>query len=115
MRCRNIQLIDLPKHPTGAFFVLYYFHRCRSLTITLDPTNTKQSIMWNNNKGQVIIPTGGGELLCMIEDAMTNMDLIKRGQTFVVVAFRILLAEQLCKGFWRSFQPTMHTFCMFWW
>ena len=55
--------------------------------------------MWNNNKGQVIIPTGGGKTMCMIEDAMTNMDLIKRGQTFVVVAPRILLAEQLCKEF----------------
>ena len=55
--------------------------------------------MWNNNKGQVIIPTGGGKTMCMIEDAMTNMDLVKRGQTFVVVAPRILLAEQLCKEF----------------
>ena len=55
--------------------------------------------MWDNSKGQVIIPTGGGKTMCMIEDAMTNMDLVKRGQTFVVVAPRILLAEQLCKEF----------------
>ena len=35
----------------------------------------------------------------MIEDCKTNMDLVKRGQTFVIVAPRILLAEQLCKEF----------------
>ena len=51
--------------------------------------------MWDNSKGQVIIPTGGGKTMCMIEDAMTNMNLVKRGQNFVVVAPRILLAEQV--------------------
>jgi hypothetical protein len=35
----------------------------------------------------------------MIEDAITNMELSKQGQTFVVVAPRILLAEQLCSEF----------------
>jgi CRISPR/Cas system-associated endonuclease/helicase Cas3 len=55
--------------------------------------------MWDNNKGQVIIPTGGGKTICMIEDAITNMELSKQGQTFVVVAPRILLAEQLCSEF----------------
>ncbi len=55
--------------------------------------------MWDNDKGQCILPTGAGKTLCMIEDCKTNMDLIKRGQTFVVVAPRILLAEQLCKEF----------------
>ena len=61
--------------------------------------------MWDNNKGQVIIPTGGGKTICMIEDAITNMELINRGQTFVVVAPRILLAEQLCKEFLELVSP----------
>ena len=50
--------------------------------------------MWDNNKGQVIIPTGGGKTICMIDDVMTNIEMINHGQTFVVVAPRILLAEQ---------------------
>jgi predicted helicase len=64
--------------------------------------------MWDNNKGQVIIPTGGGKTICMIEDAITNMELINRGQTFVVVAPRILLAEQLCSEFLELIDTT-HT------
>ena len=55
--------------------------------------------MWDNSKGQVIIPTGGGKTICMIDDVMTNIEMINHGQTFVVVAPRILLAEQLCKEF----------------
>jgi predicted helicase len=35
----------------------------------------------------------------MIDDAITNMEVRHHGQTFVVVAPRILLAEQLCKEF----------------
>jgi predicted helicase len=64
--------------------------------------------MWDNNKGQVIIPTGGGKTICMIEDAITNMELINNGQTFVVVAPRILLAEQLCSEFLELIDTT-HT------
>ena len=44
------------------------------------------------DKGQIIVPTGGGKTMCMIEDA-------KRGGTIVVVAPRILLAEQLSSEF----------------
>ena len=55
--------------------------------------------MWDSSKGQVIIPTGGGKTICMIEDVMINLDLINLGQTYVVVAPRILLAEQLCSEF----------------
>ena len=54
--------------------------------------------MWQNNKGQVIIPTGGGKTICMIEDAKRQIDA-DGPTTIVVVAPRILLAEQLCKEF----------------
>ena len=33
--------------------------------------------MWDNTKGQIIIPTGGGKTLCMIEDVLANIDLVK--------------------------------------
>ena len=52
--------------------------------------------MTDNDKGQVIVPTGGGKTFCMIMDAVKQLE--KYG-TVVVVAPRILLAEQLCKEF----------------
>ena len=49
------------------------------------------------NKGQVIVPTGGGKTMCMIQDAIREFD--SGFKTIVVVAPRILLAQQLCKDF----------------
>ena len=49
--------------------------------------------MATNMKGQIIVPTGGGKTMCMIEDAKRS------GGTIVVVAPRILLAEQLSSEF----------------
>ena len=54
--------------------------------------------MANNPKGQVIVPTGGGKTMCMIEDAKTVFRT-QEVATIVVVAPRILLAEQLCSEF----------------
>ena len=54
--------------------------------------------MQKHDKGQVIIPTGGGKTICMIEDAKRQFDA-DGSTTIVVVAPRILLAEQLCKEF----------------
>ena len=56
------------------------------------------SAMLNNNKGQVIIPTGGGKTACIFEDILSAMDS-GTAKTFVIVAPRILLAEQLCSEF----------------
>ena len=55
--------------------------------------NTVIEILSKNRKGQVIVPTGGGKTMCMIEDAK------KVSGTIVVVAPRILLANQLCEEF----------------
>ena len=52
--------------------------------------------MLDNDKGQVIVPTGGGKTICMIMDAVKQLETYG---TIVVVAPRILLAEQLCKEF----------------
>ena len=50
-----------------------------------------------NNKGQVIVPTGGGKTLIAIMDAQREVE--KQPSTIVVVCPRILLAEQLCSEF----------------
>ena len=53
--------------------------------------------MLKHDLGQVIIPTGGGKTICMIQDAINSIQ--DSPKTLVVVAPRILLAEQLCSEF----------------
>ena len=50
-----------------------------------------------HHRGQFIVPTGGGKTLCMITDAKCELQGEK--QTLVVVAPRILLAQQLSSDF----------------
>ena len=57
------------------------------------------------NKGQMIVPTGGGKTLTMIVDTQRRHDVINNGTTTVVVAPRILLAEQLCSEFMEVIDP----------
>ena len=52
--------------------------------------------MLDNDKGQIIVPTGGGKTICMIMDAVKQLETYG---TIVVVAPRILLAEQLSHEF----------------
>ena len=49
-------------------------------------------------KGQIIVPTGGGKTLIAIKDAIRRLNGLT-DPTFVVVAPRILLAEQLSSEF----------------
>ena len=53
--------------------------------------------MTHTTKGQVIVPTGGGKTMCMITDAHRQFQY--GNQTIVVVAPRILLAQQLSNDF----------------
>ena len=53
--------------------------------------------MARHSKGQVIVPTGGGKTLVAINDAMRQLE--DGHKTIVVVAPRILLAEQLSSEF----------------
>ena len=54
--------------------------------------------MADNDLGQVIVPTGGGKTMCMIHDVIREFS--ENGwKTMVVVARRILLAEQLSHEF----------------
>ena len=67
--------------------------------LTLRPhQHTAVKAMLEHDKGQIIIPTGGGKTICMIEDVKQQFDRVG-STTIVVVAPRILLAEQLCKEF----------------
>ena len=69
------------------------------MTITLRPHQQDAlEAMQKYNKGQVIIPTGGGKTICMIEDAKKQLES-HTSKTIVVVAPRILLANQLCSEF----------------
>ena len=51
--------------------------------------------MLDNDKGQVIVPTGGGKTICMIMDTIKQFTLKQHGlgisQTFVVVALAYFL------------------------
>ena len=82
----------------GHFFVYINFIGDSSM-FTLRPHQQRAcESMRNNEKGTVIIPTGGGKTMCMIQDTLTAFD-DNVDCTVVVVAPRILLAEQLCSEF----------------
>ena len=69
------------------------------VTITLRPHQQDATkAMLKHDRGQIIIPTGGGKTMCMIHDTQTHFKLFDN-QVHVVVAPRILLADQLCSEF----------------
>jgi len=70
------------------------------MTLTLRPHQLDAvNAMSNNTKGQVIVPTGGGKTMCMIEDVKKLFRQDTLPKTVVVVAPRILLANQLSAEF----------------
>ena len=71
----------------NSYYGYYFMIQLRDHQLSI--LNTLQE----NRKGQVIVPTGGGKTMCMIEDAK------RVDGTIVVVAPRILLAQQLCEDF----------------
>lgn len=94
-------------------FALYYVHRHRNtLTITLRP-HQKRIVerLAKYDRGQVIVPTGGGKTLTMIMDLQRTLNNNQSGTTTVVVAPRILLSEQLCSEFLEVIDTT-HTHIM---
>jgi superfamily II DNA or RNA helicase len=65
------------------------------MQITLRPHQQRGlDAMLSNAIGQILVPTGGGKTLIAIQDAVRRFS-IKVPRTIVVVAPRILLAEQL--------------------
>ena len=76
------------------------------MTISLRPHQKRILDRMNGyDKGQIIVPTGGGKTMCMITDTKNRLDSINNGTTTVVVAPRILLAEQLCSEFMEIIDP----------
>ena len=59
---------------------------------------TALDAMQKHSKGQIIVPTGGGKTLVAIHDAVRRLNGVT-DPTLVVVAPRILLAEQLSSEF----------------
>ena len=72
-------------------YLLWYNYRndCYLMIKLREHQKTVIDTLSEYNKGQIIVPTGGGKTMCMIEDAK------KVSGTVVVVAPRILLASQL--------------------
>ena len=94
--------------------MLEYVFGINPPTVTISLRPHQQRIldrMLAYNKGQVIVPTGGGKTLTMIVDTQRRHDVINNGTTTVVVAPRILLAEQLCSEFLEIID-TAHTHVM---
>ena len=76
------------------------------MTITLRPHQQRiTERMLSYDKGQIIVPTGGGKTICMIQD-LIHQHAVPTGTTSVVVAPRILLAEQLCSEFLEILNTT---------
>ena len=92
--------------------MLYTIDINRTHMLTLRPHQERiNDRMLSYNKGQIIVPTGGGKTLTMIVDTQRRHDAINNGTTTVVVAPRILLAEQLCSEFLEIID-TSHTHVM---
>jgi len=73
--------------------------------ITLRPHQSSAlNVMQNDKIGQIVVPTGGGKTMIMIQDCIndSNSDLT------VIVAPRILLAQQLCDDFLHLVGDKIH-------
>ena len=60
-----------------------------------------------SDRGQIIVPTGGGKTICMIEDVKRQFKS-PFGETIVVIAPRILLANQLSAEFLHFIRYKRH-------
>lgn len=87
-----------------------YRQKRSKLTITLRPHQQRAlDAMQSADKGQIIVPTGGGKTIIMIKHAI---ELLSTGnRTLVVVAPRILLANQLCEEFMQHISGTWNHVC----
>ena len=76
--------------PRGVSVLYIIYIDGTALTITLRPHQQRiLDRMLAYNKGQIIVPTGGGKTLTMIVDTQRRHDVINNGTTTVVVAPRI--------------------------
>jgi len=54
------------------------------------------------DKGQIIVPTGGGKTVIMMQHCLRHLRESSKSQTVVIVAPRILLSNQLYDEFWST-------------
>ena len=77
------------------------------MKVTLRPHQSEAlNVMNQNDIGQIIVPTGGGKTYIMIEDLKANLN----NNVTVIVAPRILLAQQLCDDFITSIDKDLNVF-----
>ena len=77
------------------------------MKVTLRPHQSEAlNVMKQNDLGQIIVPTGGGKTYIMIEDLKANLN----NNVTVIVAPRILLAQQLCDDFITSIDEDLNVF-----
>ena len=77
------------------------------MKVTLRPHQSEAlNVMNQNDIGQIIVPTGGGKTYIMIEDLKANLN----NNVTVIVAPRILLAQQLCDDFITSIDEDLNVF-----
>ena len=70
------------------------------MTLTLRPHQTEAlQAMGGSRLGTILVPTGGGKTLIAIMDVVRSLETAQTPQTIVVVAPRILLAQQLCEEY----------------
>ena len=77
------------------------------MKVTLRPHQSQAlNVMKENDLGQIVVPTGGGKTYIMIEDLKANLN----NNVNVIVAPRILLAQQLCDDFITSIDEDLNVF-----
>ena len=87
--------------------VIFYYNMITD-TNTMELRDHQKDIiqlMTTQPKGKILVPTGGGKTMCMIQDAKWRFSM-PVPQTIVVVAPRILLANQLCSEFLEHIDNT---------
>ena len=77
------------------------------MKVTLRPHQSQAlNVMNEKDLGQIIVPTGGGKTYIMIQDCIKHLD----NNVTVIVAPRILLAQQLCDDFITSIDKDLNVF-----
>ena len=77
------------------------------MKVTLRPHQSQAlNVMQEKDLGQIIVPTGGGKTYIMIQDCIKHLD----NNVTVIVAPRILLAQQLCDDFITSIDKDLNVF-----
>jgi superfamily II DNA or RNA helicase len=96
------QLKNWLRHRLGGAFVVYNkgTEANKDMSLTLRPHQAKAiEKLAKQQRGQIIVPTGGGKTIIGIMDVLSRLEAATSPITIVVVAPRILLAQQLQKEY----------------